>query len=96
MELHVQLQVTPTADLAEYPSDTVNIGSLICIQFGPNEPPESFLVGLVEQAAPGIDVITPGSPLGKALIGARPGEELRYRGAGGRDLSATLVAVDQS
>jgi transcription elongation factor GreA len=98
VELHVQLQsqVTPTTGLAEDPSDGVKIGSLICIQFGPSEPPEAFLIGLVEQAAPGIDVITPGSPLGKAVMGAHPGDKLKYRGASGTHLSATLVAIDQS
>jgi transcription elongation factor GreA len=94
--LHVQLQapVAPASLVTESQGGGVKVGSRVSVQFSPDESPEGFLVGLVEQAGPGVDVITPSSPLGKALIGARPGDEVRYRAANGAHLSATLVGIE--
>jgi transcription elongation GreA/GreB family factor len=40
-----------------------------------------------------VDVITPSSPLGKVLQGARVGATLSYAARPGRTLQATLLAV---
>ena len=44
---------------------------------------EPFLVGVLEEAGGSVEVITPASPLGKALLGARSGDEIAYRAANG-------------
>jgi transcription elongation factor GreA len=89
-ELQLQLQA-PIAETAT--ATSVAIGSVVTVSFGPEEEPEDFLIGLVEQAAPGVEVITPSSPLGSVLLGAEPGQQVTYRAANGKTLTATLVAV---
>ena len=77
----------------ETAGDTVQVGSRVGVRFAGDEAPEDFLVGLLEQAGSGVEVITPSSPLGRALLGARAGDDLVYRAANGAVLTATVVTV---
>lgn len=86
----LQLQA-PTPPAGDEPHDAVDFGSRVRVRFGPGEAPEEFLIGLVEQSGPDTDVITPTSPLGQALLGARPGDKVTYRAANGASITATLV-----
>ena len=88
--LHNQL-AAPAA--GETTGDTVQVGSRVGIRFGKDEAPEDFLVGFLEQSGAGIEVITPASPLGRALLGAVAGADVSYRAAAGKVLTATLVTV---
>ncbi len=74
--------------------DTVQVGSRVSIRFGAEPDTEPFLVGVLEEAGGTVEVITPASPLGKALLGARSGDEVAYRAASGVTLTATLVDVE--
>lgn len=75
-------------------SDTVQVGSRVVLRFPGETEPEPFLLGVLEEAGGSVEVITPASPLGKALLGARSGDEIAYRAASGATLSATLVDVE--
>lgn len=75
-------------------SDTVQVGSRVTLRFGGEPEVEPFLVGVLEEAGGKVEVITPASPLGKALLGARSGDEVAYRAASGATLTATLVDVE--
>jgi transcription elongation factor GreA len=46
----------------------VSVGDVVTIDLGQGD--ETYLVGSVEQAAAGVDTITPGIPLGRAIVGA--------------------------
>lgn len=69
----------------------VSIGDSVVLDFG--DGPESFVVGSVEQAAAGIDTITPTSPLGLAIVGAAVGTEVTYAPRSGLKLSATILSA---
>lgn len=71
-------------------TDVVEIGDVVTVDLG--DGPEDYLLGLVEQAGAGLDVITPDSPLGRALIGTRVGTTVQYQ-ASRRSLQAQLLAV---
>ncbi len=91
--LREQLSAPETAKTAAgSDGGTVQLGSRVTVAFedGSAEP---FLVGLLEQGGSQVDVITPSSPLGRVLLGARAGDSLTYRGASGTPLRATLVDV---
>jgi len=70
---------------------TASIGDVVTVDFG--DGPEQYLLGSVEEAGPGVDVITPGSPLGRALIGAAVGTTVSYAPRPHRTASVTLVAI---
>lgn len=88
--LQVQLQA-PVTDAPK--AFAAEIGSTVTIKFSDDEETQDFLIGLVEQAAAGVQVITLTSPLGQVLLGARPGDELTYRVASGNSITVTLIDI---
>jgi transcription elongation factor GreA len=74
-------------------SDTgrVALGDVVTLDFG--DGPEAFLFGSVEAAGEGADVITPNSPLGRALQNAGVGSTVTYATRPGRKLSVQVIAV---
>lgn len=88
--LEVQLQA-PDADAQK--AAAVELGSQVTIRFDDDDETQDFLIGLVEQAGAGIEVITPTSPLGSVLLGARPGDRLTYKVSNGATLTVTLVDI---
>jgi transcription elongation factor GreA len=72
-------------------TDVVAIDDVVIVDFG--DGPERYLLAAVEQAGADLDVITPDSPLGRALVGRSVGSTVEYRAAR-RTLRATVVAVD--
>jgi transcription elongation factor GreA len=69
---------------------TIRVGDVITVDLG--DGPETYLLGSVEQAAAGLDVITPASPLGQVLEGAAVGATLTYSPRPGRTLTAQVVS----
>ena len=77
---------TPSAN------DGVAIGDVVTLDFG--DGPESLLFGTVEEAGDGFDVITPNSPLGRAIQGAGVGTKVSYAAAPRRTLSVKVIAIN--
>lgn len=74
------------------PTDRVAVGSLVDLRFGDDEEPERYLIGSIEERHEDYDVVSPSSPLGKAMIGARAGNVVQYEAPAGR-VDVTVVAV---
>lgn len=70
---------------------TVGVGDVVTVDLG--DGPETYLLGSMDEAGEGLDVITPASPLGRALQGAKVGATVSYAPRPGRSLQATLVSV---
>lgn len=69
----------------------VSVGDVVTVDLG--DGPETYLFASVDQAGDGLDVISPASPLGQAIIGAAVGTTVTYRTKTTRELSATIVAL---
>jgi transcription elongation factor GreA len=54
---------------------------------------ERYLIGHIEERSTELDVISPGSPMGAALIGARVGTTVAYEAPGGT-LRVRVLAVE--
>ena len=88
----VESELAHRSSRATRPSDgTVALGDVVTVDLG--DGPETYLLASVEEAADGVDVITPSSPLGKVLQGASVGSTLSYAARPGRSLQATVIAV---
>ena len=74
-------------------SGTVSVGSVVSIRFEGDDDVERYLVGSIEERHAELDVLSPGSPLGQALLGAAPGDRRTYE-VGGNFLVVEVVAVD--
>lgn len=78
--LREQLSAPAAVDSGD---DSVQVGSSVGVRFA----------ALLEQSSGDVDVITPASPLGGALLGARAGDSVAYRAASGATLTVELVTV---
>lgn len=59
----------------EPPLDVVGPGRLVVVDFGDGDA-ETLVFGSVEERCLGLDVMTPGSPLGERLLGRKVGESV--------------------
>ena len=73
-------------------SDEVRVGTLVSLRYDGDDEDEveQFLVGSIEEAGAGMDVISPTSALGEALLGAKVGQSVSYQAPNG---SLTVVVV---
>jgi transcription elongation factor GreA len=82
-----------TAVVGEPPeSDTVTPGMVIRLQIDGDE--ETYLLGSREEAIEDMDVLSLKSPLGRAVVGRRPGEEFSYVTPTGRELPVKLLTAE--
>jgi transcription elongation factor GreA len=64
-------------------TETVAAGTVVGIRYEGDDEVERFLVGSIEERHEELNVVSPGSPLGKALLGRRAGETVEYESPGG-------------
>jgi transcription elongation factor GreA len=65
-------------------SEVVGAGTVVEVMMEGDDESSTYLVGSIEEKGRGYDVISPGSPLGRALLGHAPGEKVIYEAPGGR------------
>ena len=73
-------------------SDKVAAGTVVDVMMEGDDEKSTYLIGSIEEKGRGYDVISPGSPLGKALLGHAPGEKVIYQAPGGR-FEVEILAV---
>ena len=83
--------VSPDAGSA----DRASVGSLVDLRFDGADEVERFLLGTIEERPDDYDVVSPASPLGRAMMGAKAGDVVRYEAPAG-PVEVTVVAVASS
>ena len=78
----------------EVAGDNVEAGCIVGITFDGDDEVERYLVGSIEERTDGIDVVSPGSPLGEALMGASVGDTVKYEAQPGRQLTVKVVSIE--
>lgn len=73
-------------------SDSVGIGNVVTIRFVGDDDTEAYLVGSIEERVAGLEVVSPGSPMGQALMGAKVGETRSYE-VNGNTLEIEVVEL---
>ena len=73
-------------------ADTVQAGTVVEVRMEGDDEPSTYLVGSIEERGTGYDVISPGSPLGKALLGRAPGDVVSFQAPGGT-FAVEILAV---
>jgi transcription elongation factor GreA len=75
--------------------DEVAPGKVVTVRFPAWEEEETFLLGSREEAAhASIEVYSPTSPLGHAVLGKRVGDSATYSLANGKDMSVDILKVE--
>ncbi len=83
------------ATIVEVPTgiDEVTKGCVVSIRYEGDDDVEKFLIGSIEERREGVTVMSPGSPLGQALLGAKVDDTVGYEAPGGT-LNVTVVAIE--
>jgi transcription elongation factor GreA len=71
----------------------VSHGSVVAIRYAGDDEVERYLIGSIEERHDDLDVISPSSPLGEALIGAGPGDSVTFTAPTGAQLQVEIVAI---
>ncbi|MGC8481263.1 MAG: GreA/GreB family elongation factor, partial [Acidimicrobiales bacterium] len=69
----------------ELSTDTVTPGVVVTLRYDGDDEDDTleYLVGSIEEKRPGVEVVSPTSPLGQALLGAKVGHTVEYQAPGG-------------
>jgi transcription elongation factor GreA len=94
-----QMRIRQIQDLLRYsvvgedpPDDGVaEPGMVLTVRYDDTSEIETFLLGARGAEDAGIDVYSPQSPLGRAITGARPGEQRTYSVPSGANVPVTLL-----
>ena len=74
-------------------SDEVVTGSIVGIRYEGDDDTERYLIGSIEERHDDLEVISPGSPLGKALLGHKVGDIVDFE-APARTLKVEIVSLE--
>jgi transcription elongation factor GreA len=74
-------------------TDRVSPGHIVHIRYEGDDDAERFLIGSIEERHGEVEVLTPGSPLGQALMGAQVGDWVDFEAPGGV-LKVEIVQIE--
>jgi transcription elongation factor GreA len=71
--------------VADIEGGVIGAGSIVTLVYegDDDDMAETYLIGHIEEQHEALDVISPGSPLGAALMGHREGDSVQYEAPGG-------------
>lgn len=69
---------------APSPTDSLPEGTEVTLRFGDGSTETMRVVSIPEDSGNGMETVTRGSPLGRALVGARAGDTITYAGPEGQ------------
>lgn len=72
---------------------TVQAGCVVSLRYAGDDDVEQYLIGSIEERREGLTVMSPGSPLGQALIGASVDDTVTFEAPNG-PLDVTVVAIE--
>lgn len=78
--------------------ESVQTGVIVGLRYGDDDDVERYLLGSIEERVEGLDVMSPGSPLGAALMGHAVGDTVRYSTPAGAELSVEIdeiISIDE-
>jgi transcription elongation factor GreA len=82
-QLQKTLSEAQIVDRSGTPSESVAPGTVVGIRYEGDDDIERFLVGSIEERHEEHNVVSPGSPLGQALLGRGTGDVVEYEAPGG-------------
>jgi len=74
-------------------TDEVQPGVIVGIRYEGDTDVERYLLGSIEERVEGIEVMSPGSALGTALVGAKIGDKVKYETPTGAELEVEIVTI---
>jgi transcription elongation factor GreA len=92
-QLQRMLEDAVIVDNSAHEAGLVTTGVVVELRYEGDEGTEKFLVGSIEEKGEGVSVVSPASPLGRALVGHNVGETLEYQAPDGHVFRVEIVSV---
>jgi len=73
--------------------DVVEPGSVVELRYEGDDDTDTYFYGSVEERGIEHDIISAGSPLGKAIVGKKPGDKVDFASPTGATLTVEVVAI---
>ncbi len=67
-------------------------GSVVSLRYEGDDDVDRYLIGSIEERVEDVSIVSPGSPLGQALLGKRAGETVEYQAPSG-GLKVEIVGI---
>ena len=80
--------------ISEGAVDEVSLGSIVSLLYEGDSEPEKMLVGSIEEQREGLEVLSPESPLGEAIMGSSVCDEVTFEAPNG-DLAVKIVDIEK-
>lgn len=74
-------------------SDVVAAGSVVTLCYEGDDERERYLIGSIEERHDDLEVVSPGSPLGQALLGSAVGDVVAFTAPNGAELRVEVVDI---
>ena len=74
-------------------SDVVVAGSVVTLTYEGDDDQERYLIGSIEERHDDLEVISPGSPLGSALLGSAVGDVVGFEAPNGSTLRVEVIDI---
>ena len=88
------LENAEIVSISEGAVDEVSLGSIVSLLYEGDSEPEKMLVGSIEEQREGLEVLSPESPLGEAIMGSSVGDEVTFEAPSG-DLAVKIVDIEK-
>jgi transcription elongation factor GreA len=73
--------------------DIVDPGSVVELRYEGDDDTDTYFYGSVEERGVEHDIISPGSPLGEALVGKKVGEKVEFTSPTGAVLAVEIISI---
>jgi transcription elongation factor GreA len=73
--------------------EAVEPGCVVELRYEGDDDTDRYLFGSVEERGVEHDIISPGSPLGEALVGRKPGDKVEFTSPTGANLRVEVVSI---
>jgi transcription elongation factor GreA len=91
--LHLESLLENAVIVEDTSHDEVQPGVIVGIRYEGDEAVERYLIGSIEERTDDVEVMSPGSALGQALVGGKIGEVVTYETPTGATLSVEIVSI---
>jgi transcription elongation factor GreA len=73
--------------------EVVEPGAVVQLRYEGDDEADTYFYGSVEERGIEHDIISPGSPLGEALVGKKVGDKVDFESPTGANLTVEVVAI---